>query len=459
MSGDAVTVSWVHDSEVAYSFCDSLLNLLLFDAAHEQHILRGGYIPMRCARSGDLVEARNKVAAAFLKRDSDWLLIIDTDMGFKPDTLEQLLAVADPEERPIVGALCFAQREIARDGFSGFRTVPRSTILDWVKIGDESKIAGRTAYPVNTVTRCAATGSAAILIHRSVFERIRDEYGSVWYNRVGGSDGSLLGEDVSFCIRAGALDIPIYVHTGVRTSHLKNVWLGEDAFWDYAIAPPAAAQTNVIVPVMSRPQNAEPFMRSLRASTGMADVYAVAHQDDTETIKAWQEAGAVVIEGDVTTFAEKINEGYRYTEAPWLFITGDDVTFHPGWLDHAQAVAGDDFHVIGTNDLGNSRVVAGEHATHMLIRRSYVDDVGASWDAPGVVCHEGYRHWFVDDEVVNAAKQRGAWAMALGSVVEHLHPAWGKGETDEVYKLGAEHATKDRLLFEKRIAAHLGQAA
>jgi hypothetical protein len=149
-----------------------------------------------------------------------------------------------------------------------------------------------------------------------------------------------------------------------------------------------------------------------------------------------------------------MNHGYANTDEPWVFITGDDVTFHPGWLDHAQTVAGDELHVIGTNDLGNPRVTSGEHATHMLIRRSYVDEVGASWDGPKNVCHEGYRHWYVDDEIVAAAKQRGVWAMALGSVVEHFHPLFGKASMDEIYERGQSFAAQDRKLHEKRRAEH-----
>ena len=41
-----------------------------------------------------------------------------------------------------------------------------------------------------------------------------------------------------------------------------------------------AGPVTVIVPVLGRPQNAEPFMRSLRASTGLATVYAVAEPND-----------------------------------------------------------------------------------------------------------------------------------------------------------------------------------
>lgn len=204
---------------------------------------------------------------------------------------------------------------------------------------------------------------------------------------------------------------------------------------------------------MRRPHHAVPFMRSLTLTTEQATVYAIADDDDTDTADAWRDAGATVITSTGTTFAIKVNDGYRATLEPWLFVVGDDVAFHAGWLANALSHA-DGFDVIGTNDLLTGRVVTGQHATHFFVRRSYVDTVGASWDGPGVVTHEGYRHWFVDDELVNAARQRGTFYPALCSIVEHKHPLNGSAPTDEVYRLGESHADQDRALFVQRARAH-----
>jgi hypothetical protein len=257
------------------------------------------------------------------------------------------------------------------------------------------------------------------------------------------------------------LDIPVHVHTGIRTTHLKQFWLAEQDYWRAAVAPPAIEPVAVIVPVLRRPQNAAPFMASLKASTGLASVYAIVQAGDDDTRAAWVQAGATAVgsTGDITTFAEKVNVGYESTTEPWLFLCGDDVRFHPGWLDHAQAIAGDKIHVVGTNDIANPRVTSGEHATHMLIRRSYVDEVGASWDGPKVVCHEGYRHWFVDNEIVTAAQQRDVWAMALGSIVEHQHPLFGTAPNDDVYELGQSFQKQDYATFRQRLATHAPEVA
>jgi hypothetical protein len=477
----AVSVAYVCGNQVIYSWHRSMIELIGYDSQANKRIGRGGFIAMRFGTDG-LAEARNKTVRTFLDEDkADWLFWIDTDMGFAPDTVDRLFEAADPVERPVVGALCFSQREDEPDGLGGYRCTATPTVFDWAHVGGQYGWQVRWDLPVNTLTRVGGTGAACVLIHRSVFEKIAAEHGNAWYDRVPNtSTGQLIGEDLSFCLRAGALEIPMFVHTGVPTTHFKSMWLGEEDYWrqaalrhaaqafggtqggDIPAPPPASAETAVIVPVVRRPQNAAPFMESLRASTGMATAYAVCDPEDQATIDAWTAAGAIVLtspkpldETGVGTFAQKVNTAARVTDEPWLFVTGDDVRFHAAWLDHAQAAAGDRFHVIGTNDLANSRVTSGQHATHLLVRREYIDRMGSSWDGPGVVCHEGYRHWFVDDEIVTAAKQRGVWQMALGAVVEHLHPLFGKGADDDVYQLGQSHAAEDRGRFEQRCADFL----
>jgi glycosyltransferase involved in cell wall biosynthesis len=444
------------------SFLMSFLPLLAADLGGQQRIWRGGY-SIQGATSSGVVEGRNEVVREFLGSHAEWLFFIDSDMGFEPDALERLLEAADPVERPIVGGLCFGYTPVADVLGSGNALVkkPFPTIFDLHETDDDIGFRPRWGYVPGAVQQCAATGAALLLIHRSVLEAIDDKWGHVWFDRMKHPQAKKLwGEDTSFCMRSAMLGYPVFVHAGVRSSHSKVIMVTQEFYMGELAAEPATDEVAVIVPVLKRPQNAAPFMRSLRASTGLATVYAVANPDDTATIEAWDAAGAQVLLTDGVSFAKKVNHGYRNTEQPWVFIVGDDVKFHPGWLDHAQNVARiTDAEVIGTNDLGNARVVSGEHATHMLIARDYIDKVGASWDGPGVVCHEGYRHWYVDDELVTASKQRGVWAPALAAVVEHLHPLWGKAENDKVYDFGQTHAQQDMKLFRKRLAEYSEVAA
>lgn len=228
---DAVTVAYVCGNHVVYSWHRSLIELIGYDSANSQRIMRGGFIAMRHGTDG-LVQARNKAVQTFLEEDkADWLFWVDTDMGFAPDTVDRLLEAADPVERPVVGALCFSQREEDSDELGGYRCTATPTVFDWAHVDGQYGWQVRWDYPPNTLIRVGGTGAACVLIHRSVFEKIEAEHGKVWYDRVPNTTtGQLIGEDLSFCLRAGALKIPMYVHTGIPTTHFKSFWLGEEDY-------------------------------------------------------------------------------------------------------------------------------------------------------------------------------------------------------------------------------------
>lgn len=252
----AVTVAYLHTNDVSYSWHRSMVELVGWDMANHGRIIRGGYIAMRTGTDG-IVEARNTAIKEFLgEKNAEWLWWIDSDMGFYPDTIDRLVAAADPDERPIVGGLCFSQREVNPDGMGGWRCRITPTIFDWTtvdvynektdgvkqlraKIGEQQGFAVRWDYATNTVVRCSGTGAACVLIHRTALEKVGDKWGT-WYARVPNmSTGQLISEDLSFCIRAGAIGIPIHVHTGVPTTHAKQVWLSEEDYWrQRAVDPP-----------------------------------------------------------------------------------------------------------------------------------------------------------------------------------------------------------------------------
>lgn len=59
-------------------------------------------------------------------------------------------------------------------------------------------------------------------------------------------------------------------------------------------------------------------------------------------------------------------------------------------------------------------------------------------------------HNFVDNEFVQTAIARGTFLFARGSVVEHLHPHWNKGEYDATYRKGLAGFARDRDYFNER---------
>lgn len=518
-AGERVCIGVPHLDEAGWNFTESLVRMIAYDKQHGDHLMHnsglmnnGAFCPI-WGRSREMSHTRNTGAAAFLSSESDWLLWWDSDIGAEENALETLLAVADPDTAPIVGGLCFIEGDYSHDFRGGLRSSLAPTLYDWAWVEPHSGMPGaykmvtRQEWPENSVTRVGATGTGLLLTHRSVYEKISAwlrEQGAppnIWFDRIPGPDGELCGEDISFCLRAHQVGLPILVHTGVVTTHQKATWYTVTDYRQKPFTPPAvtarplppdqwpklyvnpnvareAAQRSpirekqvpeatevaaIIVPVAQRDNSAR-FLESLSGSLTpeqreRVKVYVMADAGDNIASGPWfyqRRYPNVLVDlhqypGEMGSFAQKVNRGYEISTEPWLFLVGDDVMFQPGWLDQAMETARvTGKHVIGTNDLGNPAVLAGEHATHFFVRREYVAHTGASWDGPGVVAHEGYRHWYVDNEIVEAAKQVDAWAPCLLSLVEHMHPYWHKGDRDDVYRIGERHADADRALWEQR---------
>lgn len=215
----------------------------------------------------------------------------------------------------------------------------------------------------------------------------------------------------------------------------------------------------VIVPVLRRPHRVAPFLASLEAATPEPHrVIFVASANDRPMIDIVADAAAtrhrvsfeILRPNGKGDYAKKVNHGARVSDEPFLFTAADDLHFHPGWLPAALAPFTDPtIGVVGTQDLCNARTIAGEHSTHLLFRRTYVEQCGTI-DEPGLVFHEGYAHEYVDDEAVATAKYRGAWAFAADAIVEHLHPAVGKAPSDRLYAAQPDRMRYGRRIFDQR---------
>lgn len=204
-----------------------------------------------------------------------------------------------------------------------------------------------------------------------------------------------------------------------------------------------------VIPVLERPWRARPVAESFKAATPHGRLVFVATSTDHAEVDACRATGCqvLIVEGprQPGDWAAKINYGYRSTDEPLILLGGDDLAFHPGWHDEVANAADQGFGVIGTQDLGNRRVLAGQHSTHPVVARWYADEQGTV-DGPSRVVSEVYGHNFPDQELVETACSRGAWVFCNQAVVEHLHPNWSKAQTDDIYRLGmstwvADHRT------------------
>lgn len=231
----SVTIAYVRPSQVAGKFCDSLSSLVMFDAGNQGYLKPpGGTIAMQS--SPRIAEARSQVIDEFIKPNSpvgaEWLLWLDADASFEPSVLAQLMSVANADTLPVVGALAF--------GGSGPENM-FPVVFSLEPDGDSWKLDKVLDYPRDALVKVGAVGCHCVLVHRSVFIKMAAAFSTrkdgtanpyPWYAEgVVSSQGVPFGEDTVFCVRAQMLDIPIHLHTGIRTGHVKECVLDE-TLWD-----------------------------------------------------------------------------------------------------------------------------------------------------------------------------------------------------------------------------------
>ena len=218
---------------------------------------------------------------------------------------------------------------------------------------------------------------------------------------------------------------------------------------------------DLLIPVLGRPQNAQPLVDSIRENTTSPHcTFFLCTRGDELEIEACKATGCPVLLVDPgpCEYARKINEGIaRSAEiraSEFIFLGADDLRFHPLWDVRAvEMYIASGKRVVGTNDMGNATVMRGEHATHSLVHRSYVE-LGTVDDQTRLL-HEGYNHNYVDTEFIGTAMSRDEFIFAADSYVEHLHPFWKKGLDDVIYRKGRKLVNRDARTFNSR--RHLWQ--
>lgn len=212
----------------------------------------------------------------------------------------------------------------------------------------------------------------------------------------------------------------------------------------------------IAVPVLSRPERVDPLVRSITDATSLPHrIVFICSPSDSDEIRSCRKSGQETIiaewEPGPGDFAKKINLAYRRSDESFFLIAADDLSFHPGWDREALRVAEEtNAGVIGTNDLHNPRVLKGQHSTHPLVRRAYIDEQGGTFDGSGDVLCELYDHQWVDDELCLTARLRGQWAFAHEARIEHLHPYFGLAEMDDTYRKALRASREDFRLFSYR---------
>jgi hypothetical protein len=223
----------------AASFGLSWSSMMLYDQATSQRIIRpNGQYFRKVSGTMGVAAARSEAAAYFLKTDAEWLLMIDTDMGFEMSVVDRMVDSAVANGVPILGALCFAQKVDSAQNQGpnhAIRYRIQPTLYRYVEVTQtgERGFQSITKYKRDAYQEVAATGAALLLIHRSALEAVGPEPFMPITDPAGGGNGTprTFSEDLSFCVRAQSAGLAMGVDTSIKTSHYKGgIFLDEVAF-------------------------------------------------------------------------------------------------------------------------------------------------------------------------------------------------------------------------------------
>ena len=442
MLNGKVVIANLHPGDVSASFSESKMFMAIHDFAGPGHLLhtneRGatfGYESISCG-AGRIADGRNAAVSRFLLTfpDAEWLLFIDSDMGFERDSLDRLLAVADPTTRPVMGALCFA----AKHGGTGSTY---NEHVSWVPtlygVNPDGTYGATYDYPRDACVEVAATGAAFLLIHRTVLEDIANAAGGpVWFDNLASTDGKAWqGEDLSFCRRVRDAGHSVWVHTGVRTSHHKDVWFTED---DYAeLRMPASTAVTVVIPVKDNLEMTRALIGQLYEQGGYTDILIFDNGSTDPEMVAWLESQPVasVFDASGLNIHEMWNHGVaeavrRHGGRADVVLLNNDLQIGPRFLRRlirglhvdpaCAAVCGnyDGRPTVGTVPVFG--ICAGRYDGKGGLA-GFAFAISAEWVASGYRFPEEMSWWYGDNDLCLSIEKAGGWyGLVSDAGVLHL---------------------------------------
>lgn len=184
---------------------ESLLKLVA-RGGHDFHIVMA-------TRGFTIAENRNYCVIQAHKNGSDYLLFIDDDMTFPPETLDMLLS----HGKEIVGVNSYS------------RILPLSSTVGLMDAQGEYKHPDK--YPAfemkmpDGLFEAYFVGCGVCLIDMKVFEKVKEPYFSFTYQKNGLVKG---GEDGNFCDRARKAGIKVWCDPTVEVGHLGIIEFSDE---------------------------------------------------------------------------------------------------------------------------------------------------------------------------------------------------------------------------------------
>ncbi len=223
-----IALGFISPGTVSTAFMTSALDLMKTDSRVSSWV--------SVVSGPRIAAARNDVVSQFLELSTkpEWLLMLDSDMVFDADIAERMIQASHTKLRPVVGGLCFGGGRVG---------VPFPTLYQMV---DPAKNQGKVtkvleSYPKDALCKVDATGAACLFIHRELLTQMYDQFHAMPDGHVNPHPwfaesiykGYEYGEDWTFCMRLKQMNVPLYVHTGIKLGHIKSQNFNEEFYNTY----------------------------------------------------------------------------------------------------------------------------------------------------------------------------------------------------------------------------------
>ena len=151
-------------------------------------------------------DARNKLAAQAIELDTDYILWLDSDMTFKPDTLVRLLKDAEEHDLDIVSGLYFR------------RAHPYTPVaFEKFDIDDEGAKFEHYNGELSGLHKVEGVGFGCLLMDTQVVFDVFGKYGDCF------SPIAKVGEDLSVLWKARQLGYETWLDCDIKCGHVGHV--------------------------------------------------------------------------------------------------------------------------------------------------------------------------------------------------------------------------------------------
>jgi hypothetical protein len=219
---ETVAIGWIDGGMVHSGFIAYLSQIILN---------RQDFVKNVIVASGPYLSAnRNYMYENFLATGDDWLLCLDSDLCIDLNSFDVLIEAADKDKCPILGGKYFLPFD------NGTKVVVAAQKLTGADDNSGQFLTPEDIASANggIITGLHSVGAGYALIHKSVLKKIQDAYPSERYPWTSDyyreSWKGWLSDDIPFYEKVRELEIPVALHTGATSDHLKTFKVNNDVF-------------------------------------------------------------------------------------------------------------------------------------------------------------------------------------------------------------------------------------